>query len=334
MRFHVVSGPVVHEIVSGTRPEIVEDVRAAYLLHDAGATVNPPSSFLRFPERPDARIIALPAYLGAPHDVAGIKWIASFPANVARNVPRASAVLILNDAETGYPYACLEAAQVSVARTAASAVLAAEELAGGRTAGTVAVVGAGIIARGIVDFFAARHWSVERFVVYDPNAASAAALVRHAATVAGPAAAATGAEEAIAGADLVVLATTASTPHLTDPALFHPGQNVLNISLRDLAPEVVAGAHNVLDDVDHCLTAGTSPHLAEQRYGNRDFVDGTLAQLLRREVKLSDAKPRIFSPFGLGVLDLAVGLRVFATALDRGLTVEVPDFFAETERWR
>jgi len=32
-----------------------------------------------------------------------LKWIASYPGNVQRGFPRASAVLVLNDYENGYP---------------------------------------------------------------------------------------------------------------------------------------------------------------------------------------------------------------------------------------
>lgn len=331
--FHVMGGKEVRAVIDKTRSEIVDRVRDTYLAHHRGETVNPNSYFLRFPDRPRARIIALPASLGGADGVAGIKWIGSFPDNVLLNIPRASAVLVLNDLDTGYPFACLEASQISAARTAASAVLGAQALQGSRSARRIAVVGAGVISRTVVEFFDALGWTVGEIVVFDTVPAYAENAARHAARLAYRASVAPDLPAALAGADLVVLATTAAEPHLADPGLLAPGQNVLNISLRDLGPELIAGAHNILDDVEHCLNAGTSPHLAVQKYGHRDFIDGTLAQLLLGELVLSRDKPRVFSPFGLGVLDLAVGLDVFRAGLDNGGAVAVPDFFAELERW-
>jgi ornithine cyclodeaminase len=331
--FHVVGGTALRTLIDVSRPDIVETVRSAYLTHDAGDSVNPNSYFLRFPEKPDARIIALPAHLGGDYGVSGIKWIASYPANIERNIPRASATLLLNDYATGYPFACLEASQISSARTAASAVLAAEELGGSRVADRICLVGAGVIARNIAEFFAAQSWSVGRFVVHDREASYAAALAQRITGLGYRAEEEASFERATAEADLVVFATTAPKPWVTRTDAFSPGQTVLNISLRDLGPEVVAGAQNILDDIDHCLTADTSPHLAEQLLGHRDFIDGTLAQVLRGEVTPAADRPRVFSPFGLGVLDLAVGQRLYRQAVEKGLAVPVPGFFGETQRW-
>jgi ornithine cyclodeaminase len=332
--FHVIDGTVVREIIEDTRASVVDRVRDAYLEHHAGTFVNPASNFLRFPDRPDNRIIALPAYLGGDKDVAGLKWIASFPSNISSNVPRASAVLLLNDGTTGYPFACVEAAQISAARTAASAVVAAETLHTGRTARRVAVIGAGVIARTIVDFLAARSWDIGRIDVHDRQEEYAALLAGSATTAHGyDATVAASLADAVRDADIVVFATTAGVPHVTDPGMFRPGQLVLNISLRDIAPEIVVGSHNVLDAVEHCLTANTSPHLTEQRYGHRDFVSGTLAEALLGQLDLPADRPVIFSPFGLGVLDLAVGCHVFHEAVLAGRTRVVPNFFGQTRRW-
>src|SRR5438270_5346261 len=126
----IINGKTVNDIVRANRAECIDVVEAAYLAHAKGHAINPHSYFLRFPEKPDCRIIALPAFLGDGFSVAGLKWIASYPGNVQRGFARASAVLILNDYETGYPFAILESSVLSASGTAASASLVADWLYG------------------------------------------------------------------------------------------------------------------------------------------------------------------------------------------------------------
>lgn len=332
--FTVVSGTTVREIITRNRNEIVREVRQTYLDHHAGRTVNPRSYFLVFPDKPDSRIIALPAYLGNHHGVAGIKWISSFPGNITRGIQRASAVLVLNDYETGYPLTLIEASQVSAARTAASAVLAAEVLTDGRAAGRLAVVGAGVIGRTILDFFAAQNWNLATVTVYDKVADYASAMAGYARSQLGYTAnVGDSLASALDSADLIVLVTNSGQPYILDPDAFMPDKVVLNISLRDIGPHIIASSSNIVDDVDHCLTANTSPHLAEQEYDNRDFITGTLAQVMNGEITVGLGAPVIFSPFGLGVLDLAVGSLIYDMAVDSGQAITIPDFFADVTRW-
>ena len=100
--FHVVSGAAVKEVIDGHQDQIFAAVEKAYRSHAAGDSINPDSYFLRYPQQPRNRIIALPAHLGGDVQRSGLKWIASFPENTATNLARASAVQILNDAKTGY----------------------------------------------------------------------------------------------------------------------------------------------------------------------------------------------------------------------------------------
>ncbi len=330
--FQVMNGKDIRAIIERSRPEIVACVRDTYLAHHRGATINPNSYFLRFPEKPNARIIALPALL-RDRGVAGLKWIGSFPGNLDRNLPRASAVLLLNDYETGYPFACLEAAQISAARTAASAVLGAQALHGSRAARKVTIVGAGVISRNILEFLHALEWTVGEVVVHDTVTGYAEKAANYADSLGYHGSVSGVLGDAVDGADLVFLATTAGEPHIVAGDAFAPGQTVLNISLRDIGPDIIASSHNILDDVEHCLTANTSPHLAVQEFGHRDFIDGTIAQLLLGEIAVGRDKPRIFSPFGLGVLDVAVGLEIFGIGTKTGRATVIPEFFAEVDRW-
>jgi N-[(2S)-2-amino-2-carboxyethyl]-L-glutamate dehydrogenase len=331
--FEVVRGSTVKDILDASIPEVVDLVEDTYLRHAAGRTVNPDSYFLRFPDRPDSRIIALPACIDLPDTrVAGIKWISSFPRNIASGIPRASAVLILNDDETGQPMALLEAATLSAARTAASAAVAARAIARHVPGdGCIGIIGAGVIARTVLRYLAATYYRISEVRVFDLHADSAARLARFGTDELGLPARTVGTLGEALAAQTVVTATTVQAPYIREQ--LRPGQVALNISLRDFDPAVVLGADNYLDDVDHCLKAGTSPHLAEQATGGRDFVTGTLADVLQGQSLPDGGRGVLFSPFGLGVLDLAVGHLVLTTARRQGATLEIADFFGETRRW-
>lgn len=260
--FAVISGAQVQQVLDGREKEIVELVEDTYRVHGAGDSVNPPSYFLRFPDRPTARIIALPASVGGPVHVDGLKWISSFPDNVRAGLPRASAVLILNDPATGYPFACLESSIISATRTAASAALAADWLSRSRPRPTrVGFIGTGLIARYIHTFLAGTGWTFDTIGVHDLAADSASGFRGYLGQSGTTAEVVVhdSAEDLVRAADLVVFATVAGEPHVTDPSLFAHNPLVLHVSLRDLAPEVLLASANFVDDVEHCLKADTSP---------------------------------------------------------------------------
>jgi N-[(2S)-2-amino-2-carboxyethyl]-L-glutamate dehydrogenase len=334
--FAVITGAQVQRALQGQEKDIVELVEATYRLHGAGDSVNPPSYFLRFPDRPSSRIIALPASIGGHLRVDGLKWISSFPENVAAGIPRASAVLILNDHDTGYPFACLESSIISATRTAASAALAADWLSRGRQRPTrVGFFGVGLIARYIHRFLAGTGWSFDEIGVHDLSADSAAGFRGYLEQVgtAGRVTVHDSAEKLIRSSDLVVFATVAAEPHVRDLSWFEHNPLVLHISLRDLAPEILLASTNVVDDIEHCLKASTSPHLAEQLTGNRDFLLGTLDDVIAGRVTVPADRPLIFSPFGLGVLDLAVGKNVYDKVVSSGDLHVIDDFFHELRRY-
>lgn len=327
----IVKGHEVASLLHGREPEIMAAVRSAYEVHGRGEDSLPHSTFLRFPDERN-RIIALPAYLGAEFDVAGVKWVSSFPANTEHGVDRASAVVVLNSTETGRPLAVLEGSIISAKRTAASAALAAKELRAGSPAGSLAVVGCGLINFEVVRFAFAALPELESLVLFDRQRVYAERF-REKCGRAFPEARVEIKDDlagALAAAPLVSFATTASTPHVGDLSMLQHGATVLHVSLRDLTAEAVLACDNVVDDVDHICRAQTSLHLAEQLTGGRDFIRCTLADVLSGSAPPPDGeRVTVFSPFGLGVLDLAVAKLVCESAARQDVGAAIESFLPE-----
>ncbi|MCP4755060.1 MAG: 2,3-diaminopropionate biosynthesis protein SbnB [Proteobacteria bacterium] len=332
--FSIVRGTSVDKALEDLKA-VQQVVKTAYTIHGRGNTVNPDSYFLRFPEKQADRIIALPAYIGDEINVSGIKWIASYPGNIKNGFPRASAVLILNDYETGYPFACLESSIISATRTASSAVLAAEAIGGGgKETPSLGFVGNGLIAKYIYNHFMGNDWQIGSVHLYDKDDVESERFREHIVQKDSHdrIVVENRIEDLFAHSRIVVFATTAGSPYVSNPDLFDKSSILLNISLRDIDPKVIVSANNVADDIEHVMKANTSVHLAEGIEKNRDFMNGTLYDLLEGKSILDDAKPTVFSPFGLGVLDLAVGKYVYDKALENGSTVPIDDFFFEKSR--
>jgi N-[(2S)-2-amino-2-carboxyethyl]-L-glutamate dehydrogenase len=322
-------GEEVRGLLDGREDDVLRAVDRAYRAHGAGESDLPHSTFLRFPHDPGARIIGLPAFLGGGRPVAGMKWIASFPRNLQAGMERASATLVLNDAESGRPLAFMEASLISAKRTAASAALAAVRLHAGLDHSRVGIVGCGPISLEIVRYLRAALPGIRTLAVFDLSreraenfrAVAARELGIDEIDIAGSTA------EVLSSASLVAFGTTAGTPHVHAlPAGPRP-RTLLHVSLRDLSPEIILSADNVVDDVDHVARAATSIHLAEQASGDRDFVRCTLADVLDGRAPARAGELSIFSPFGLGVLDLAVAQLVYEAARERGIGGTLDDFF-------
>jgi N-[(2S)-2-amino-2-carboxyethyl]-L-glutamate dehydrogenase len=206
--------------------------------------------------------------------------------------------------------------------------LAAQNLIRPKTADSLGVIGCGLISRYVLNFLLNTGWKISVLNLFDLNDQYSEAMknyaqergikeVRISYTK----------EELILASDLIALTTTAGEPHIFDVSVFAHNPIVLHLSLRDLSPDIILASNNIVDDVDHCLKASTSLHLTEQQVGNREFVKGTIDRLVQEKLTLDSQKPMIFSPFGMGILDLAVASYVYQKAVSHKTDTSVPDFF-------
>ena len=70
----------------------------------------------------------MPAFIPSMRS-AGIKWVSGYPENFKRGLPYISGLMIMNDAETGIPYAVMDCAWITAMRTGAASALSAKYLA-------------------------------------------------------------------------------------------------------------------------------------------------------------------------------------------------------------
>jgi ornithine cyclodeaminase/alanine dehydrogenase len=150
------------EAVALDMPAMIDLLETAFREKGAGRIEMPPKPGIH--TQPDAFIHAMPAYIPAQH-AAGIKWVSGYPGNQARGLPYITGLLILNDDQTGLPYAVMDCTWITAYRTGAATALSAKYLAR-PDAATAAILACGVQGRTNLEALAAL-FPLHRAYVFD-----------------------------------------------------------------------------------------------------------------------------------------------------------------------
>lgn len=111
-----------------TMAEIVDAVEKGFNEMGHDRVEMPPKPGIHPGEGDNNFIHAMPAYIPAMKS-AGVKWVSGFPDNLAKGLPYISGLLILNDADTGFPIAVMDCSWITGMRTGAASAVSAKYLA-------------------------------------------------------------------------------------------------------------------------------------------------------------------------------------------------------------
>ena len=169
----------------------------------------PPRSHFN-PNHDASAVLIMPAW--RPHQIMGTKIVSIWPGNNARGLSAVSAIYVVTSCKDGTPLAVIDGTELTLRRTAAAAALAARTLARPNSQ-RLLVLGTGALSAHL----AMAHHSVfnlSEVTVWGRSLDKACGVVANLAEVGIAAQATSDLQLALANADIVAAATTASTPFI------------------------------------------------------------------------------------------------------------------------
>jgi ornithine cyclodeaminase/alanine dehydrogenase-like protein (mu-crystallin family) len=276
--------------------DLIPAIADALAALSKGQVVQPVRSVL--PVEPHHGFFGLmPAYGGA---ALGAKLVTFYPQNVGIHTHHA--VIVMFKAETGEPLAVMDGRLITEMRTAAASAVATQQLArAGGDASVLAILGSGVQAKShlaalrlVRSFKEVRVWSPRRAADF---------AQRH-----GVKAAATAAD-AVRGADVVVVAVSATTPVLQGRWL-SPGAHVNAIGAtrpnwRELDDDLVTTARIFVDSREAALRESGDVIAARSEVTEIGAVVAGTAPGRRSEQEIT-----LFKSVGVAVEDVAAAALV------------------------
>ena len=309
--------------------ETIEAVEKVYSLRDRGECIEPGTLMITYNGSQSRRIMTHEAFIGGDVNVAGIKWIPSSPENpFKRGLPRASAIIILNDPETGFPLAVMDGTVVSAMRTAAATGVGAKYLAR-KDSKVVGLVGAGVINRSQIRAVHEVLPELQEVKIFDLRSDRAQEFARDMEEDLGVRfRVAQSAEESVTGSDVVVAATVGVTPETSyiEAGWLKEGSFLSSVSGSDAQVELVLRADKrVTTDRSVPESPGWVLGLifAQGLLSGEDFVEMGEIVNGKRPGRENDWEKICYYPRGLGVEDVIAAYRVYQQAVAKGIGLEL-----------
>jgi len=303
-------------------------------LFDNKDCVDPPKSVLRWSDDPKVentrgRINFLSAYAGGDINALGMKWIGSFPNNKKTlNLPRATALIVLNDPDTGIPIAIMEGSVISATRTAAMTGVAVKCLARSNSK-VIGVIGAGVLSKAHLHVLDALLDKIEVIKLYNPTYANGVKLKNEVEAETGlRVSLVDSAEAAFKGSDIVLTATTAHEPIVHSDWL-SPGMLSIQIAGHEYSFNSVAKADKIVcDDWEGLKHRGimTPAKMFEAGLLKDENIHANLGEIItgKKIGRKNDDEHIHFATVGMGLSDVAIAAMVYQRALKLDIGVRLP----------
>lgn len=314
----------LEELGVGDMTAAVEAVETAFKLVTTHDALVPHKIAMEWPEEqygPQNRINAMPGYLGGKIDMAGIKWIGSNIDNTKRGMPRASALIILNDPDTKLPVCIMDGTAVSAMRTGATGGMGVKYLSK-KDSKSILLVGCGVQGK---TQLAAAHVvrpSLTEFYVNDVFPEKAEAFARDVGAELGVRMTAVTNPQEVARKCDVIITTTIATEPVVHEDWISPGCTYVHMAGPECTFGVVKMADKrVFDNWDSVLArGGTSAVLAYQAgvIGDKDIY-GNIGSIMTGELpgRERDDEFIFYGSCGMGVMDIAIAAGLYRKALEQ-----------------
>ena len=298
-----------------TMDEAIDAVARAYGQLSAGKATMPLRS--RFHTDKGVTLV-MPAHLHESGDFA-VKIVSVYPDNPTLGLPTVAATVLALNPQTGMPLALMEGDSLTALRTGAAGGVAARYLARADAA-TVALFGAGVQARSQLKAAMAVR-SIERVWIVDPFETAARRLIDDVSgwTDAPEALLAESAQAAVSRADIVLAATTTTTP-LFDGHDLKPGTHITGVGsftpdMQEIDAATIGRARVVVDQRDAAMAEAGDIIIG------RATIDAEIGEIVNgdRPGRQNDREITFFKSVGLAVQDAVTAAAVLKAAEQQGL---------------
>lgn len=310
----------------------MDDLEQIFRLHAAGDYALPEKIVMAWepapPNEQANHINIMPGYAGGEMQALGVKIIASFPRNPYQHgLPRATALVILNDPQTGVPLAVMDDTLISAMRTGAATGVAASYLAR-KDVRRIGLIGAGVQCRTQLMAVKVARPGIQQGAIFDIRRERAEAFVREMnQRLDLELRVADSAEEVVRQAEVLVTATTTTQP-IVKQAWLNPGSFYSHVSGYECEYDVIRQADKIIVDdwqqVKHRMYSTVALMWRDGQFSDADLY-GELGEIVsgKKPGRESDTETIIFSPIGMGLHDLAVARRIFRQAQAQSLGQQV-----------